>query len=80
MVVATYFTNVIFSEEDIPGSKISVDEALVTEVVHATPNITSKSQQQLRNMLSNRFTISVVQRSMNYSLLKYMNVPWFNRL
>jgi len=80
MVVATHFTNIIFSEEDIPGSKVSVDEALVTEVVHTTSNITSKSQQQLRNMLSNRFTISMVQRSISYSLLKHMNLPWFNRL
>ena len=52
----THFANIIFSEEDISGSKVSVDEALVTEVVHTTSNIPSKSQQHLRDMLSNRLT------------------------
>lgn len=59
-ILQTHFANIVFCEENISGSKVSVDETLIAEVVHATSNITSKSQQEWRNKLVDTFTFPIV--------------------
>ena len=55
----SHFAGQVGGEEDVPGSKVSMDKGLVAEVAHAASNIPTELQQQIEQALRRALPIGM---------------------